>query len=723
MSFLSNIKNMFGTHEDKEPENNSPQVCGEVSTDEPEKCAKDENEVNENNAPSDFDKMEMCKFIIFNNEMSRDIPEDMQIRLVKDHKITIREFLNKSGIDTTDVKADWFYIVNTDREGKSVHNGNDLDSYCIFDDLLERNDKGELYPKGESRNTFIYISYSDGRGFIELNIMIDGHLGDDMLLLNRASVAHKKPSEDAAEYTKIVFTFSINPLDDVLRKIKEYKKSGIEKLRNRQDPDMFEVFAMGFNDTSETNMNDGITMMKENRWGDAISSLTNAYYELKEIILTEKDDEALENFRKTCRLLGECYYHKHLYNKATFYLDKSCSIKDEKDSVDLLGECLARLNDVRNIKPEEESFPKDTYVLENVFEKIFDIIPGELSDMLWIDNKNRTNGRVTKQKDIMCFDIRKAMENTDSMTLHLSYRYHNTLIDDEYIDMDTIAQHENDSDNDFWKETTSACIDKSIRMTDNVAVVNLTKNNHIITMNVMVPRFRFSENNNKGYPKSVTLQYADTEYISREKFEELRSNAARKNDNKEEMTFEEAHSLATLEDAAFYFVNGYRAFNKKMFGDALFYLTKACNIVLVKRASNDISNADRSMVFESCFMMGFVFSDIKMFEISIYYLAILQNFNNINWKVELINSLTNSKDIYAYGVVSSELEKLKDPTKTGLDPNVYNNYYLFLLRRMAHILIDKELFDDAEKLLNDLKQYPGCKDYVEKELEYIKLLR
>ena len=711
MSLFSNIKNMFGNNEQEEIDNiNNTQ----------DKLNDDANNAVESGAEEkellDLETMSKCQFISFYNEMWRDIPEENHIHIVGDTKMLLKDFLNKAGIDTSDINVDWFYVVTADWSKKELHEERAFDNYCVFVDLLKYDDDNKLSIQGLNRNTFIYIAYTaaEGKGYIQLNIMMDGELGEDALLLNRAAVAHKKPTNDVAESTKILFTFSMETMDEEIAKIKKYKEKGIEKLRHKEEPDLYEIVALGFDTNYRTCFNDGVTLMNEQRWGDAISSLTKAYYELKEIILTERDDEAFDYFTKTCRFLGECYYHKHLYVKASFYIQRFISIKEDKEALDLLKDCFVHLNDIRIMKSEEESYPRETFVLEDVFETLFDIIPGELSDMLWIDNNNHTHGTITKQKDIMHYDIRKAMTHTDSMTLHMSYRYHTTIVDDEYVDKQNVSDK---------KQTTHACIDKSIRMTDNIVVVNLSKKEHIITMNIMIPRFRFLDNNNHDYPKCVTLQYTDIEYISRDKFEEFRNITIKKNDNKEQLTYEEAHSLATQKEAAYYFANACISFVQRMFGNALFYLSKVCNSVLVKRDSSELNDADRSMVYESFYMLGFIYSELKHYEMSIYYLTILHNFHNINWNIEFINSLTNSKDIFAYDVVATELDNLKNPEKTGLEPKDYNNYKLFLLRRMSHILIDKEAFDDAERLLNDLLQFPECKDYVEKELKYIKEIR
>ena len=710
MSLLDKIKSMIGIGKV------SPKVQSETSV-------KDRRKTVSNNTgrypdcPCKEDNT-LTRFIVFDNEMRRDIPENNRLHITGNASITLTNILQLVGMDVANIKVEHFYLVITDYEGKKFYTKDDFDTYNIIDDIVSND--GKLSIKGKARNIFVYIPYiyKEKECFIELDLKPEAIGHGDVIVLNRVSVGSTMPESNALKCDKVMFTYSASDNNNMAAKAEQLRKCCLDKIASKQHPEDNEALAAGLTDNYLSYHEDAQKLMGEGYWGDAISCLRKAYLQSKDKISADNDSDAAEILGFTCHDLGECYYEKHLYLKALFYFERGKAIDNDNDIDAVYHDCLVHLNDPRLMMPEENSISRDCYVLENVFETIFDIIPGELGDMLWIDNRNNTHGMVSRQKDIMQYDIVKAMENTDSMTLHMSYRYRSTIVDDEYSGSDVCSAF---SGNNALHDTNSpmACIDKSTAMTDNVLIVNLTKRDGMIEMGVMVPSFSMTDNNNKGYPLSVNLKYNTKPYITREQFNALREKVAMKKKEGSELSYNEIHVQGNLQEAAYLFINASEAFDHGVWGDALYYATKVSNMILMKRASDEINISDKRLLLECFYIQGFVYSELKQWELSIYYLSLLYHTHNINWTMDYINSLTNSKDLFAHGIVLEELQRVYNFNTSGLSQEDYNRYIPFLLRCFANILMEERNYDGAEGLYKELLKYPGCKDIALCGLKFI----
>ena len=95
-----------------------------------------------------------------------------------------------------------------------------------------------------------------------------------------------------------------------------------------------------------------------------------------------------------------------------------------------------------------------------------------------------------------------------------------------------------------------------------------------------------------------------------------------------------------------------------------------------------------------------------------------------------MNCLVNSKDFRAIYVINGILDALPKPEDSSdedeensestpkEDPNlvVFKN---FLRRRKAYVLVDLKMWDEAEKLLQELLQEPANADFALSELAYL----
>ena len=110
--------------------------------------------------------------------------------------------------------------------------------------------------------------------------------------------------------------------------------------------------------------------------------------------------------------------------------------------------------------------------------------------------------------------------------------------------------------------------------------------------------------------------------------------------------------------------------------------------------------------------MGSCFLELNMTDVAEYYLKIGAD---CNYQVgEYINCLVNNKDVRALNVIQNYL--LSNDAIFG--PTIEASR-AFLHRRMAYVLIDWGMIDQAKQLLENMLNDPLCHDFAQHELEYL----
>jgi hypothetical protein len=84
---------------------------------------------------------------------------------------------------------------------------------------------------------------------------------------------------------------------------------------------------------------------------------------------------------------------------------------------------------------------------------------------------------------------------------------------------------------------------------------------------------------------------------------------------------------------------------------------------------------------------------------------------------EYINALVNIRDPRALSVIREIKSKGYDGNP---ESEPYKFHYAFLNRREAYVLIDLEMYDEAETLLKEMLNEPMSKDFAEGELNYVR---
>ena len=680
---------------------------------------------NDTDDDMELELMDLSERIEFEVEMVRSNPNHEPIHLVGSPKILLSAFLQKIGIVIDEQSVSACYVVTDDWAEKSYHTLDNFGEYALFDDMLVKDDDGHWNMQGLGRSVVLHIVYGNSvsQGYLCLHMSSQGYLDDEGCLYNRVSVVHKRPRTDEVNIHKILLTFDINDPQKVLDTIDSIHAKAVEKDRLQQELTQIEVLSLGYPAPFPQTFQSAQQRMNENRWGDAISDLMIHYHIMKNLVTSRQAEEQLiELFARVCFLLSICYYSKQLYTKAWYYASLTCHFTDRAEPQDILKRCLGILRhpqEYAEIQPIHGVYP---FAL--IMESYFDIIPSELSELLWINNQTLQSGTIKKQSDIWKFDIKEAMKDTDNLSLYLSYRSHHAVLDEEFVDMEAIRKQvdENpDEVEDYLRSTTQACVDKSICKVDNVVVAHLTKKHDVITLTVMVPRFKLAGNNNDGYPDVITFKYLDHPAVTAEAYEDIRKRVQQKAANQEKLDDLEEYVLGTDDTAHVDAYNGLIAYRNKMWGDCIYYLSKAYYALSGSWHEGQLDKKDMAMMTTVCYSLGFAYNEVRLYEYALYYLEFLSTSGYIPYMIEYINALTNSQDPRAWSFVQNEYASIMEGTAyQNADEDFKHMYTSFLKRRKGFILIDQHRYAEAKALFTNLLEEPESRELAESELEYIR---
>lgn len=162
---------------------------------------------------------------------------------------------------------------------------------------------------------------------------------------------------------------------------------------------------------------------------------------------------------------------------------------------------------------------------------------------------------------------------------------------------------------------------------------------------------------------------------------------------------------------------------EKRYYEALLYLE--CAYEALAPQYDSLKREGRERFYELCYQIGFCYNELRLYKEAYVYLEAVAGKNNLNYTMEYVNCLVNSKDHRALGVVNNligQAEHYQNDTE-GEMPDGMQNFYDFLRRRKAFLLVDTDRLDDAEQLLKSMLREPGNCDFALDELAYIQNLR
>lgn len=132
----------------------------------------------------------------------------------------------------------------------------------------------------------------------------------------------------------------------------------------------------------------------------------------------------------------------------------------------------------------------------------------------------------------------------------------------------------------------------------------------------------------------------------------------------------------------------------------------------------------RNLYTEISYYIGFIYSELKMYDRAFYYLWPAQSNGKITGIYEFVNCLCNMKDIGAKAYISSKAKEVMElMNKSEEESERLLPLYNFLRRRYVYVLIDCGELDEAEEMLNGMIEDEQDLDFANGELEYLKTIK
>ena len=122
-------------------------------------------------------------------------------------------------------------------------------------------------------------------------------------------------------------------------------------------------------------------------------------------------------------------------------------------------------------------------------------------------------------------------------------------------------------------------IDKSFLDQNRSVIVNMARKSDKVTMTLLVPPPMLSDNNKENFLKTVSLDYSIKPEFDEDELKLLRQKAEKNIEKDNSCEYMEYFTLGDNKELNLLIVNGTHAFQNKIWGDALFYLECALNIL------------------------------------------------------------------------------------------------------------------------------------------------
>ena len=208
-----------------------------------------------------------------------------------------------------------------------------------------------------------------------------------------------------------------------------------------------------------------------------------------------------------------------------------------------------------------------------------------------------------------------------------------------------------------------------------------------------------------------------------EEYKAIHDKAIEKFNNREELDFYEYCIMSQMTLAIgkdFYWGN--EVLKENRYWDAIVYLENVYHALRESWLRGSITDDDKRMFYQTCYLIGYCYAEMGLYEKALFFLEIVRPLNNIRYNIEYINCLANSRDIRAINTIHNELNQLAQLKESEITDGIIF-YHNFLRRRRAYTFVDMGRLDDAEEAFKEMLNEDANKEYAKGELEYIQELK
>lgn len=173
---------------------------------------------------------------------------------------------------------------------------------------------------------------------------------------------------------------------------------------------------------------------------------------------------------------------------------------------------------------------------------------------------------------------------------------------------------------------------------------------------------------------------------------------------------------------------GRQLFLDKRYFEALLWLRNA--FAGWRSQADSLSDGEVQNFYELCFMLGHCYDELGQYDRAYYYLSLLVHSGQYPYLEELVNNLVCNGDPRALSYIESLLEDVRHDAAEGeqeeikddhalMEDSRYQEFFCFLLRRKASVLVDKKQYKEAISELEKMLRHPKTSDFAIKELAYL----
>lgn len=664
------------------------------------------NNKKDNFNPFDLDTLVLNERYVFEYEVdsTKQNERNFTVRLTANPDYKLIDILERAGIELSKYSINVCYSITEDFSGKEHHIIENIESYNVFSDYLFKDDNGNYSSNGLNRSVIVYIGYTNNerkKGITVVHFHPWGQNGENMSLMSNISIYNKEDGNEES-ISRCLLVFDLHEPDGLLKRINEDRTTARKKIEKNKNLDFYEALSLNLINNARSYEEKGNEHYENGRWKDAIEYLTLTYKYLSKQIMRDYNDNLGKHFFKVCNTLGQCYYNRGLYKMASYYWELSFFMVEDDSKEEIqnkLETAYKKLNDIRKPEGQNDLSNNKGNLFGTILKNTYDIIADELSFMLWIDNENNEYELINDINKIWNLDLCDMMSNHNDVSIYLS---HNRM---RYRTFDR-------------KEKVTESIDKSFLDQNRSVIVNMARKSDKVTMTLLVPPPMLSDNNKENFLKTVSLDYSIKPEFDEDELKLLRQKAEKNIEKDNSCEYMEYFTLGDNKELNLLIVNGTHAFQNKIWGDTLFYLECALNILQKDLGTEKIGRYEYKVFGEICYMLGFVYMEFEMYPKAIYYLVFLHGSEEVKYEIEFINALTNSKDIRTLGVVNSERQRVE--SNNNMDDEEKIMYLSFLKRRYGYILIEMEKIKEAVQYFMSLLADENCKEFAKQKLEYLR---
>ena len=707
MSIFQNLKNMFGTDEPEQPKH--PVHIEEVV------------------APQlqlNLAQMDRSARLRFECEMEHVNPQHQALRITGEPTLKLLDFLNFMGIALTADQITAAYVVDDHWTDKRYQPIDDVQAYGIWDEIITQQTDGRWVAPHEGQNVMVQLNYREGehQGYLMLHLAPWGQSAETTHVYLRATVMHRTAQDQTMRGARCLCCFDEVDAQPVVDLYVEKKASAIAKMNKREQLEDEEAAALDLTPMGLMG-SQALQYAQTHRLSDALYGWSSEYYQLKAALERgQLDNENCLYYGNLGSNIGTALLHRGLYRQAYYYLREASHFKEEKDKEQAEKICQYALAQGGGFfeEADDATVRKANGRLALVFDHCLDLMPEELSRLLWVDAETGEQGVISDQKAIWTLDVREMMKDHRTMDLYISCRSNVAEIAPEMVDPTTL-NHQPTADEvaQGVRPTgiTAHGHDRSTLQVDNELCIHLQKDQTYIYVQALLPQYKQTPKD-PNYDKVLQLAFFVDDPMSLEAFEAQRNQWQEQHERNERLTDAEMCALGGDLRLHYLFYMGHKACLEEAWGDAIYYFVQVFEALAHVWHTEEVDNADRLLAMEVCQRLGLVLDELGRYVMAYYFMVQVMGLQYIPLRMEIVQNLLSLHDFRVPYLVENELKEVEKGQAFAESSEEWRSQYrLFLKHHKAMILLNCGQYEAAEAYLKELLHDKELKDFAEEQLQ------